>query len=386
MNLFKTLQNIRRSIHQNPELSNKEFKTADFVEKILKEQGIKTYRLCKTGVVGILEGTKKANKKTKVIALRADLDALPIKEKNNHSYKSKNSGVMHACGHDGNTTILLGAAMILAKQKEQFAGKIQFTFQLDEETAGGSKGMIKEGVLSENKVDCILGAHVSPWTQSGKIALKYGAMMAGVDKFVIEIKGLLGHGAYPHLSKDPIVATSEFIMSLQTIPSRIINPVDPVVVTVGKIEGGQQYNIIADKVTIVGTVRTFNIKTRELIKKEMIKRLQGICKSYSMTYTFDYQTFNNPLINTDSVVDLCCKTAKQVYGDKNIEMLKNPSMAGEDFSEYLKEIKGAFVYIGTSSNQKTSYPWHHEKFDLDETALPKGAEYMAQAAINFLNS
>ena len=333
-----------------------------------------------------MEGTKKINKKTKVIALRADLDALPIKEKNNHSYKSKNSGVMHACGHDGNTTILLGAAMILAKQKEQFAGKIQFTFQLDEETAGGSKGMIKEGVLSENKVDCILGAHVSPWTQSGKIALKYGAMMAGVDKFVIEIKGLLGHGAYPHLSKDPIVATSEFIMSLQTIPSRIINPVDPVVVTVGKIEGGQQYNIIADKVTIVGTVRTFNIKTRELIKKEMIKRLQGICKSYSMTYTFDYQIFNNPLINTDSVVDLCCKTAKQVYGDKNIEMLKNPSMAGEDFSEYLKEIKGAFVYIGTSSNQKTSYPWHHEKFDLDETALPKGAEYMAQAAINFLNS
>ena len=150
MNLFKTLQNIRRTIHQNPELSNKEFKTADLVEKILKEQGIKTYRLCKTGVIGILEGTKKTNKKTKTIALRADLDALPIKEKNNHSYKSKNPGVMHACGHDGNTTMLLGAAMILAKQKDEFAGKIQFTFQLDEETAGGSKGMIKEGVLSKN--------------------------------------------------------------------------------------------------------------------------------------------------------------------------------------------------------------------------------------------
>ena len=384
MDLFKTLQNIRRTIHQNPELSNKEFKTADLVEKILKEHGIKTYRLCKTGVIGILEGTKKTNKKTKVIALRADMDALPIHEKNNHSYKSKNPGVMHACGHDGNTTMLLGAAMILSKQKEQFAGKIQFIFQLDEETAGGSKGMIKEGVLSKNKVDCILGAHVSPWTKSGKIALKYGAMMAGVDKFVIEIKGLLGHGAYPHLSKDPIVATSEFIMSLQTIPSRIINPVDPVVVTVGKIEGGQQYNIIADKVTIVGTVRTFSVKTRELIKKEMIKRLQGICKSYSMSYTLDYKIFNNPLINTDSVVDLCVESAKLVYGNENIEMLKNPSMAGEDFSEYLKEVKGAFVYVGTSSNQKTSYPWHHEKFDLDETALPKGSKYIAATAIKFL--
>jgi amidohydrolase len=282
--------------------------------------------------------------------------------------------------------MLLGAAIILAKQKEEFAGTIQFTFQLDEETAGGSKKMIKEGVLSKNKVDCILGVHVSPWIKTGKVALKYGAMMAGVDKFVIEIKGLLGHGAYPHLSKDPIVATSEFIMSLQTISSRIINPVEPIVVTVGKIEGGQQYNIIADKVTIIGTVRTFNIKTRELIKKEMIKRLQGICKTYSMTYTLDYQIFNSPLINTDSVVNLCLKSAKQVYGNKNIELLKTPSMGGEDFSEYLKKIKGAFIYIGTSSSQKTSYPWHHEKFDLDERALPKAAQYIANTAKIFLNN
>ena len=386
MDLFKTLSNIRRTIHQNPELSNKEYKTADLVEKILKEQGIKTYRLCKTGVIGILEGTKKTNKKRKVIALRADLDALPIQEKNVHSYKSKVPGVMHACGHDGNTTMLLGAAIILAKQKEEFAGTIQFTFQLDEETAGGSKKMIKEGVLSKNKVDCILGAHVSPWVKTGKVALKYGAMMAGVDKFIIEIKGLLGHGAYPHLSKDPIVATSEFIISLQTISSRIINPVEPVVVSIGKIEGGKQYNIIADKVTIIGTVRTFNTKTRETIKKEMIKRLQGICKSYSMTYTLNYQTFNNPLINADSVVDLCLESAKQIYGNKNIELLKNPSMGGEDFSEYLKKIKGAFIYIGTSKNKATSYPWHHEKFDLDETALPKAAQYIANTAKIFLNN
>lgn len=385
MNLFETLKNIRRTIHRNPELSNKEFKTADLVEKILKEQDIKTYRLCKTGVIGILEGTKNISGKKKTIALRADLDALPIREKNNHSYKSQNDGIMHACGHDGNTTMLLGAAMILAKQQKEFSGKVQFTFQLDEETAGGSKLMIKEGVLSKNKVDCIIGTHVSPWLKTGKIALKYGAMMAGVDKFVIEIKGLLGHGAYPHLSKDPIVASSEFIMSLQTIVSRIINPVEPVVVTVGKIEGGQQYNIIADKVTITGTVRTFNIKTRELIKKEMIKRLQGICKNYSMTYTFDYQILNVPLINTDSVVDLCFESAKQCYGNKNIELLKNPSMGGEDFAEYLKEVKGAFVYVGTSSNKATSYPWHHEKFDLDEKGLVGGAEFLANTAKLFLN-
>jgi len=385
MDLFETLKNIRRTIHKNPELSNKEFKTANLVEKILKEQGIKTYRLCKTGVIGILEGTKKTSNKKKTIALRADLDALPIQEKNNHSYKSQNDGIMHACGHDGNTTMLLGAAILLAKQKEEFSGKVQFIFQLDEETAGGSKCMIKEGVLSKNKVDCIIGAHVSPWLKTGKIALRYGAMMAGVDKFVIEIKGLLGHGAYPHLSKDPIVATSEFIMSLQTIVSRIINPVEPAVVTVGKVEGGQQYNIIADKVTIVGTVRTFSAKTRELIKKEMIKRLQGICKNYSMTYTLDYQILNIPLINTESVVDLCIESAKQCYGTKNIELLQNPSMGGEDFAEYLKEVKGAFVYVGTSSNKETSYPWHHEKFDLNEAGLPGGAKFLANTAKLFLN-
>ncbi len=380
MNLFKTLQNIRRTIHKNPELSTKEFKTANFVEKILKENGIKTCRLCKTGVIGVLEGKKKSPKKTKTVALRADLDALPIQEKNNHSYKSQNPGVMHACGHDGNTTILLGAAMILAKQAKDFSGKIQFVFQPDEETAGGSEHMIKSGVLSKNKVDSIVGVHVSPWVKSGKVALKYGAMMAGVDKFVIEIKGLLGHGAYPHLSKDPIVAASEYVMSLQTIVSRIINPIEPAVVTVGKIEGGTQYNIIADKVTIVGTVRTFSLKTRELIKKEMVKRLEGICKSYSMEYTIDYQLLNSPLINSASVVDLCLETAKACYGEKNVELLEHPSMGGEDFAEYLKVVKGAFVYVGTSSNEKTSYPWHHEKFDIDETALPKGAELMAKIA------
>lgn len=386
MNLLTTLRNIRRTIHKNPELSTKEYKTADFVEKILKENGIKTYRLCKTGVIGILEGKKKTSKKTKTVALRADLDALPIQEKNNHSYKSQNPGVMHACGHDGNTTILLGAAMLLAKETENFSGKVQFVFQPDEETAGGSEKLIENGVLSKNKVDSIIGVHVSPWVKTGKVALKYGAMMAGVDKFVIEIKGLLGHGAYPHLSKDPIVAASEFVMSLQTIVSRIINPIEPAVVTVGKIEGGTQYNIIADKVTIVGTVRTFSLKTRELIKKEMINRLEGICKSYSMEYTFDYQLLNSPLINTDSVVDICLDTAKKCYGEKNVELLEHPSMGGEDFAEYLKVVKGAFVYVGTSSNEKTSYPWHHEKFDMDETALPKGAELISKIAMAILEN
>lgn len=387
MDLFKTLQNIRRTIHQNPELSNMEIKTSAFVEKILKENKIKTYRICKTGVIGILEGKKKTSSKLKTLALRADLDALPIIEKNNISYKSKNKGVMHACGHDCNTTIMLGAAMLLAKQTENFSGKIQFVFQPDEEKSTGAKNMIKNGALSKNKVDFILGVHVSPWIETGKIGLRYGAMMAGVDKFTIEIKGLLGHGAYPHLSKDPIVAGSEFIMSLQTIASRIINPVEPVVVTVGKIEAGKQYNIIADKITIVGTVRTFNISTGELIKKEIINRLEGIVKSYNMTYTIEYESLNTPLINDDDVVDMCVRSANEFFGNKDkIVMLKNPSMAGEDFAEYLKKVKGCFIYIGSSSNKATSFPWHHECFNIDEKALVTGAQYICLTAQNILNN
>jgi len=387
MDLFKTLQNIRRTIHQNPELSNEEIKTSALVEKILKENRIKTERICKTGIIGVLEGKKITSSKIKTLALRADLDALPITEKNNISYKSKNKGVMHACGHDCNTTIMLGAAILLAKQTENFSGRIQFVFQPDEEKSTGAKNMLKKGVLSKNKVDRILGVHVSPWIKTGYIGLKYGAMMAGVDKFTVEIKGLLGHGAYPHLSKDPIVAGSQFIMSLQTIVSRIINPVEPVVVTVGKVEAGKQYNIIADKITIVGTVRTFNIKTRELVKKEIINRLEGIVKSYKMSYKIDYESLNNPLINDSDTVDMCLKSAEDFFGNKNkIVMLENPSMGGEDFAEYLKEVRGCFIYVGSASNKATSFPWHHECFNIDEKALVIGAEYICNTAKYILNN
>lgn len=385
MNMFEKLQNIRRTIHQNPELGNEEFKTAAFVEKILKQHKIKTYRLCDTGVVGIIEGKKQSNIKTKTIALRADLDALPILEKNKISYKSKNNGIMHACGHDGNTTIMLGAAILLSEQTEQFSGKVQFIFQPNEEASGGAQRMIEAGVLSKNKVDCILGVHVNPWVKTGRVALRYGAMMAGVDKFVIEINGLLGHGAYPHLSKDSIVAASTFVTSLQNIISRTLSPLEPAVITVGEISGGERYNIICDKVKLVGTVRTLNKKTREQIKKEIIKRLEGICKIYGMTYNIDYRLLGSPLINDDSIVDICLESAKECYGKKSVDLLTESSMGGEDFAEYLKDVKGCFIYIGTSSNKATSYPWHHEQFDLDEKALPAASNYIAYTAKLILN-
>ncbi|MDD5020684.1 MAG: M20 family metallopeptidase [Endomicrobiaceae bacterium] len=386
MNLSEELKNIRRTIHQNPELGNEEFKTSALVEKFLKKHKVKTYRLCKTGIVGVLEGTKKSSTKQKTIALRADLDALPICEKNKVPYKSKNNGVMHACGHDGNTAIVLGTAMLLAEQRDQFSGKVQFIFQPNEEASGGARRMIEEGVLAKNKVDTILGVHVNPWIKTGKIGLKYGAMMAGVDKFIVEIEGLTGHGAYPHFSKDAIVCASQFVMSLQTIVSRVISPLEPVVVSVGEISGGERYNIICGKVKLVGTVRTLNNKIRTKIKQEIIKRLDGVSKMYDTKYTLDYKTLGLPLINADSIVDICEKSAIEHYGKNNVCLLKEPSMGGEDFAEYLQKIKGCFIYIGTSSNKQTSYPWHHENFDIDEKSLATGAQYIAYTAKKILNN
>jgi len=383
MNLSEKLKNIRRTIHANPELGNEEFKTAALVEKILKEHKIKTYRLCKTGVVGILEGKKKGAKKT--IALRADLDALPISEKNKVSYKSKNECVMHACGHDGNTAIILGAAMVLSSRTDEFSGRVQFIFQPNEESSGGAKRMMEEGVLSKNKVDTILGVHVSPWLKTGQVGLKYGAMMAGVDRFIIEINGETGHGAYPHLAKDALVCACEFVMSLQTIVSRTISPLDPAVVTVGEISGGEKYNIICGKAKLVGTVRTLNNDTRNKIKNEIINRLEGMSKIYGMSYTVDYKALGNPLINDNDIVDICKQAAEEYYGKNNVSLLSEPSMGGEDFAEYLQKVKGCFVYAGTSCGKSTSYPWHHENFDIDEKALPKAASFIAHAAKKILN-
>lgn len=383
MNLSERLKNIRRTIHANPELGNEEFKTAALVEKILKEHKIKTYRLCKTGVVGILEGKKNGPKKT--VALRADLDALPISEKNKVSYKSKNKCIMHACGHDGNTAIMLGAAIVLSSQTDEFSGRVQFIFQPNEESSGGAKRMMEEGVLSKNKVDTILGVHVSPWLKTGQIGLKYGAMMAGVDRFIIEINGETGHGAYPHLAKDALVCACEFVMSLQTIVSRIISPLEPAVVTVGEISGGEKYNIICGKAKLVGTVRTLNNDTRNKIKSEIINRLEGMSKIYGMSYTVDYKALGNPLINDSYIVDICKQAAEECYGKNNVCLLSEPSMGGEDFAEYLQKVKGCFVYAGTSCGKNTSYPWHHENFDIDEKALPKAASYIAHAAKKILN-
>ena len=379
---LQQLVNIRRAIHRYPELGDQEFKTTAFVEKELKKLKIETHRITPTGIVGILKGGVKGKK---TIALRADIDALPIQEQTNVDYASMRPGIMHACGHDANTTMALGAAMLLAERRTEIQGTIKFIFQPNEESSGGAKSMLDAGVLSSPTVDAIVGMHISPWLPCGVLGLKPREMMAAVDRFTIEIIGEGGHGAYPHLSTDAIVVAAQVVNALQAIVSREIDPAEPVVVTIGAIHGGERYNIICDKVIMVGTVRTITRATHTRIKRLIENKVRHITASCGARYTFAFEELGNVLINNDRILDTCKSSGEKVLGTKHVAFLRNPSMGGEDFAEYLQKIPGCFVYMGAASGKKV-YPWHHEKFNIDERALPLGAHFLADVAQRYLNS
>ncbi|MCA6069926.1 MAG: M20 family metallopeptidase [Endomicrobium sp.] len=381
MTLDQEIVEIRRHIHKNPELGGDEYNTAKFIESKLKELKIPYKRVGETGVIGTIKGSKSG----KTILLRADMDALPICENNDIEYKSIKTGIMHACGHDAHVAIMLGAAKLLQQKKNELKGNVRFIFQPNEETANGAKLMIKCGALKNPAdIDFILGAHVSPYLKSGKIGFKYGAMMAAVDKLKIKITGEIAHGAYPHQGKDAMVAASAFISMVQSIISRELDPLERAVITFGKISGGDACNIICKEVTLEGTVRTLNNKTRNLIKTSILKKLKGIEIFYDVKCVAEYNATGDPLINTHEITEACVKTAKEFYGENNVEILDNPSMGGEDFSEYLRVIPGNFIYIGTSKNKNTSYPWHHSNFNIDEITLPKAAKYVSHTISEFL--
>jgi amidohydrolase len=380
MTLEQEIIAIRRHIHKNPELGGNEYNTAKFIESKLESFKIPCKRIDKTGSIGTIKGAKPG----KTIALRADIDALPVYENNNIEYKSTKPGVMHACGHDAHIAIMLGAAKLLQANKNKLRGNVRLIFQPKEETANGAQGMIKNGALKNPNVDFILGAHVNPWLKSGKIGFKFGAMMAAVDEIKINIIGSIAHGAYPHQGKDAMVAACVFVTVVQSIVSRELDPLEHAVITLGKISGGDAYNIICKEVILEGTVRTFNDHTRSLIKTSILNKLKGIEISYGVKCVASITQAGNSLINTREITEICVKTAKEFYGKDNVEILDKPSMGGEDFSEYLRVIAGNFIYIGSSKNKQTSYPWHHSSFNIDETALPQAAKYIAYSVTEFL--
>ena len=376
----KELINIRRHLHRHPELSGREVQTAAFIAGLLKKWGLEVKTgIGGNGVIGLLApaGGRGAGK---CVAIRADMDALPIQEKNKKSYSSLVKGVMHACGHDGNMTCALGAARLLAAHKEELGRPVKFIFQPAEEISNGAEEMIKAGALRQPAVEKIIGMHVYTLLPAGKVGIKYGQMMANVDQFNLTIIGEGGHGAAPHKGVDAIAVAAEVITGLQQVVSRQIDPADPVVLTIGKINGGTQYNILADRVVLDGTVRTLNDKTHKEMPLRIEQIARGITAAFGARYSLEYNVLGPALINNDTVVETVKKAAMEIVGAARVMTIPRASMGGEDFASYLQHIPGAFVYLGVGNKAKGIIaPWHHPDFDLDEEALPIGAAVLAES-------
>lgn len=373
---------IRHDLHKHPELSGQEEHTKYLIKGILEASGyiIKEFDT-HYGVIADL----KISDSAKTVAIRADMDALPILEQTGKVYASQVEGIMHACGHDSHTAIALGAAMAISKFSDKLPGNIRFIFQPSEESKeGGSTQMIEGGALEG--VEAIFGLHAYPYLNTGQIGFKYGVMMASADIFTIEIFGTSAHGARPHEGVDAILVTSMIVNSLNHIVSRKIDPLHPAVISLGTIEGGKASNIICDHVLLTGTVRTVNESIRNNIPKMMEESIKGICKSMGATYKFEYQFGQPELINHDEMVDILLQEATGIIGKENCIDLVDPVMGGEDFSEYLQIIPGAFFRLGTCSEEKrTCIPQHNSRFDVDDDALKVGMKILCSSALEFLN-
>ncbi|ARD85521.1 N-acyl-L-amino acid amidohydrolase [Ferroplasma acidiphilum] len=370
---------MREYFHENPELSFKEFKTADRLEKELRDMGLNPKRITETGIIADIKGKGK-----KTVAIRADIDALPVTEENKVDYVSKNKGVMHACGHDTHMAMLLGAAKMLIAEKEKLNGNIRLIFQPAEELPpGGAVGMIKNGAL--DGVDYIIGQHIMGFIPAGKIAIYYKEMMANADEFDIKIHGKGGHGSAPQDSIDAVYITAHLIEMLNTIVSREIDPQEPAVITTGTVNSGYRYNIIAAHAELTGTVRTFNTEIQEKIIKRIKDILEGLKSIYGIEYEYEYKKGYPVLVNNEKIAKYIEEAAKRVVGKDNI-IYPKPNMGGEDFAYFLQKVPGSYYFIGGSNPERGIDSMNHSPtFDMDESALYTGAKVLKEAAMEILN-
>mgnify|MGYP001458957721 CR=1 FL=1 len=373
--ITKDIIDIRRDIHMHPELAFQEYRTAELITKELESYGLKPITgVGKTGVIADLL----IDKSTKMIGMRADMDALPIHETGESSYKSVNDGVMHACGHDGHVSMLLGAARVLSSNPSKLKNSIRFIFQPAEEGFGGAQYMINDGALEG--VDEIYGAHLWNYQPCGEIGIKSGPVMASADLFSISVQGKGGHGATPHTSNDAIIAASSLIQTFQTIVSRDTNPLESTVLTIGQINGGYNFNVIADNVRLKGTARAYSEKNRLLIKNRMNSIIEATEKMYNVSIELDYKDGYPPTINNKIITERALAAAKKVAGDN----VKPPylTMGGEDFSYFANEIPGCFFFIGSApaNEEPMSTPHHCSHFNIDENALLIGASTFVHIA------
>ena len=377
---------FRRQIHQQPELGFQEQLTAAAIASKLREWGIPHETgIAQTGIVAIIQGHK-TSFRLRTLAIRADMDALPIQEANDVPYKSRHNGVMHACGHDGHTAIALMTAYYLFQHRSSFAGTVKIIFQPAEEGPGGAKPMIEAGVLTHPDVDAIIGLHLWNNLPLGTIGVRSGALMAAVERFSLTIQGKGGHGAMPHQTVDAIVVGSQIVNSLQTIVSRNVNPIDSAVVTVGKFHAGTAKNVIADTAEIEGTVRYFNADLAGFFNRRIEAIVAGICSSYGASYQLDYISFYPPVINDEKITDLVRSIATDLVETPFGIVPECQTMGGEDMSFFLQQVPGCYFFLGSANPDRSlAYPHHHPRFDFDETALSTGVEMFVRCVEKYCN-
>ena len=363
----------RRDIHAHPELGFEEQRTSDLVAGKLGEWGIDVHRgLGKTGVVGRL----RVGNSPRAIGLRADMDCLPILESNEFAHRSQNQGRMHACGHDGHTTMLLGAARYLAKTRN-FDGTVHFIFQPAEEGLGGADAMIKDGLFDEFPCDVIFGMHNRPGLAIGKFQIRPGAMMAGGAFFDIDIKGRGAHGARPESGVDPVLVASHITTALQSIVARNVRPVDTVVVSVTQIHGGDAYNVIPERAVLRGTVRCFSKASMGLVEERMRRIAEGVAAGFGATAALDFRPLFPPLVNHTDETRFIAETAAELVGEDNVNRSAGLVMASEDFSYMLEKVPGAYIQIGNGDGEG-GCEVHNPGYDFNDAALPYGAALFAR--------
>jgi amidohydrolase len=363
----------RRDIHAHPETAFEEHRTADQVAKKLEAFGIDVHRgLAGTGVIGTL----KSGSGRRAIGLRADMDALHIHEKNGFDHASQNTGKMHACGHDGHTTMLLGAAKYLAETRN-FDGTVHFIFQPAEENEGGGRVMVEQGLFDKFPVDAVYGMHNKPGMAVGRFGIRPGPMMAAYDRFEIAIKGKGTHGAMPHLGIDPVVVAANIVNALQSIASRATDPVEAVVVSVTQIHGGDTWNVIPDDVVIRGTTRAFKPEIHKSLEPSIRRIAEGVCAAFGAAMTLRYDYGYPPLVNDDAHTQTAAQIASEIVGGENVTRSVDPTMGAEDFAFMLQAKPGAYIFIGNGPGEGGCL-LHSPRYDFNDEVLPLGASYWAR--------
>ncbi|MDZ7961527.1 MAG: M20 family metallopeptidase [Aulosira sp. DedQUE10] len=381
--LAPRLIEIRRHIHSHPELSGQEYQTSAFVAGVLSSSGLHVQEgVGKTGVIGELQGN---GSDERLLAIRTDMDALPIQERTGLEYASRAEGVMHACGHDVHTTVGLGTAMVLSQVAEELGGQVRFLFQPAEEIAQGASWMVQDGAME--KVSAIFGVHVFPSIPAGSIGVRYGALTAAADDLEIIIIGESGHGARPHEAIDAIWIAAQVVTSLQQAISRTQNPLRPVVLSIGQITGGRAPNIIADKVRLLGTVRSLHPETRANLPNWIEKIVANVCNSYGAKYQVNYHQGVPSVQNNYGLTQLLQSAAEEAWSSDRVQVLPESSLGAEDFSVYLEHAPGSMFRLGVGYRDRIiNHPLHHPEFEVDESAIITGVVTMAYAAYKFWQS